>query len=70
MGDRYEWHPRAPNLWERIGAGIYLAALLTAMANSSAGWRLFGDYGRKVEFGLGLLGVLLVARLLPTVRRL
>lgn len=69
MRDRYEWHPRAPNLWERIGAGIFLAAFLTAIVNSSASWRLFGDYDDKAVAGLGLLGLVLFYRVVHMVRR-
>lgn len=65
----YEWATRPPNVRERIIAGIWLAAMTTALANQYAGWRLFGPYDRQVAAGLAVLGLVLFLRFLPGVKR-
>jgi hypothetical protein len=63
-----EWYPRPPNLWERIGGGILLAALLISVVSNHAGWRLFGEYDRKVEAGLTFLLLVFAYRIAHMVR--
>jgi hypothetical protein len=68
MKNSYKWHPRPPNLNERVAAGIYLIILLLAIGSSFAGWQLFGNYDNRVVTALVILGIILM-RLLPTARR-
>ena len=46
---RYEWHPRPPNLRERVGAGLFLALFLIVTSSAFFGWRLFGRYDNQVS---------------------
>ena len=64
-----EWDPRTWNPREKIAGVLWLAAFVTAAASYYSEWRLFGDYDRKVFFGLFLVGLILIARF-PGVKRL
>lgn len=68
--NEFEWDPRPPNTRERIIAGIWLIAFLMAVASSFAEWQLFGEHDRKVAGLLGIVGLVLFGRVLPSVRRL
>lgn len=68
-GRNYEWDPRPPNARERLVAGLWLAAFTAAQASYFAGWRLFGDHDKQVAAGLTLIGLVLLLRMFPGVRR-
>lgn len=65
---RAEWVSRPPTVRERIVAGVWLAALLFAVINDYADWRLFGGYDRLLLSGV-TLGVLFVIARMPGVKR-
>ena len=67
--DQYEWHPRPPNLPERMVAGLISAAFLLASASDYADWRVFGDYDKAVAVGVTMVGLLLLVRFFPAVRQ-
>ena len=68
-GRTYEWDPRPPNARERIIAGVWLVAFLVVEASYLAGWRLLGDYAKQGSAALLLVGLVLIYRVLPGVRR-
>ncbi|HEU0100657.1 MAG TPA: hypothetical protein VFQ67_18000 [Allosphingosinicella sp.] len=71
MGWRnYEWDPRPPTFRERLLAGLFLAIFLPVQASWYVGWRLFGDYDGKVAAGVTLVGLVLIFRILPGVKRI
>jgi hypothetical protein len=65
---RYEWVPRPPNKLERIGAGVWIATMLFAMANAVAGWRAFNGYDGVVTGVLAISGLILL-RFIPSAKR-
>ena len=65
----YEWDPRPPTLRERFVAGLWLAIFLPVQASWFAGWGLFGDYDKQVAVGLTLIGLVLLFRIFPGVKR-
>jgi len=65
---QYEWHPRPPNLRDRLIAGVFVAVLLAAVCSEYAGWRLFAGYEKQV-IGLLVLAGLILLRFAPTARR-
>jgi len=67
--DKYEWFPRPPTVRQRIVAGLVVGALVIPSLSSYAGWRLFGDHDKAVVAGVMLVGLVLFARFMPTVRR-
>jgi hypothetical protein len=64
----HEWRDAPPTTAQRIAAGVYLAILLAAFANSYFEWRLIGDYGRQFSAIWTIAGVIFV-RFMPGVRR-
>jgi hypothetical protein len=69
MNGNYEWFPRPPSKRERVVAGLFTLALLTASASAYGEWRLFGGYDKQVMGGLTIVGLILFLRFMPTVRR-
>ena len=65
----YEWDPRPPTVRERFLAALFLAIFLPAQVSWYAGWRLFGDYDGKASAGLTFIGLVLMFRILPGVKR-
>lgn len=66
---RYEWDPRPPTTGERTIVGLWLAALLIVVASDLADCHLLRGYEKQAEGLLGILMVVLFARVLPGVRR-
>lgn len=48
-----KWHPRPPNLRDKVTAGVWGITVLIAVANHYADWGLFGSYGGWVLIGVG-----------------
>lgn len=65
----YEWTPHPPTIRQRVIAALFVVALLVASVSSYAGWRLFGDYDKKVAAGITVIGLILFTRFMPTARR-
>jgi hypothetical protein len=66
-GSEFQWHPRPPNVWERIGAGVFLALMVLVVGSQYCGWHLFAGREKQVGAGLVLIGLVLL-RCCPTVR--
>jgi hypothetical protein len=65
----YEWDPRPPTTPERVIAGVLLAAILLIEASIWTGWRLLGGYERHAEIVIVVIGLVLVTKVFPGVRR-
>jgi hypothetical protein len=66
--NEYHWVPRAPNLPERVGAGVYVALLAVLACSYFCRWSLFGGYEKQIGAVLVMVGLVLL-RFMPTVRR-
>ena len=63
------WDPRPPNVAERIVAGVWLTAFVPVQASALAGWRLLGDYDKPAAAVLLMVGLLLLFRVFPGLKR-
>ncbi len=68
MGN-YEWSKGPPTVSQRIVAGGYLAVLLMLGANNYFGWRMLGTHGKQAVAGWTFVGLVLIFRFMPSVRR-
>jgi hypothetical protein len=60
---------RAATPGQRLILGIWLLALLLLEANAAFGWGLLGAYGRAASIIVLIIGLLLLFRILASLRR-
>ena len=65
----FEWSPRPPSIGERVVVGVWLGVFLVLQASYFAGWHVVGDYDKQAVDAVGLLGTLLVLRMMALVKR-
>lgn len=65
----YKWRDAPPTAAQRIIAGAWLSIMLVALANEYFAWRLIGSYGKQFSAIWTLVGVTMLVRFMPGVRR-